>query len=196
MELNLENIYWKVNKKVVVDGINLHVSSGKFIGLLGANGSGKSSLLKTIYKVNQPQRGKITFGTFDLLSLSIKETAKIVAVVGQEMPSEFSFTVKDIVEMGRNPHKKMFENFNQKDKNIVKTALSQVGVAHLANRSFQSLSGGEKQRVLIARALSQQTKLLILDEPTNHLDIKYQLEVLNLVKTLVSRPLPLYMISI
>ena len=113
----------------------------------------------------------------------MKQSAKELAVVEQHNEYNFDFSVEEIVLMGRSPHKRMLEMETAKDYEIVEAALREVGMEEFRNRSFSSLSGGEKQRVMLARALAQETGCLILDEPTNHLDIKYQLELMELVKT-------------
>ncbi|WP_414574895.1 ABC transporter ATP-binding protein [Anabaena sp. CCY 9402-a] len=184
MRLVVENLSCRIEKTPILRDINLEVASGEFVGLIGPNGSGKSSLLRCIYRVLKPDTGRITLNGQDIWQLSPREMAQQTAVVLQETPTEFDFTVEEMVWMGRNPHQGMFERETAKDRDIVREALYQVGMLEFCERSFVSLSGGEKQRVLVARALAQQAQFLILDEPTNHLDIRYQLELLELVKGL------------
>ncbi|NEW05919.1 heme ABC transporter ATP-binding protein [Paenibacillus sp. SYP-B3998] len=184
MNVQVEELSYQIQDKRIIEAIGLQVKQGEFIGLIGPNGSGKSTLLKAIYRVLEPQAGRIIWDGKDLFHLSHKETAKRMAVVSQETSVTFDFTVKDIVSMGRTPHKSIFESDTKKDKEIVEESLDKVGMSHYADRSFTTLSGGEKQRVLIARALAQQAQFLILDEPTNHLDIRYQLQIMDLVKRL------------
>ena len=184
MELQVSQVAWSTEGKKIIDGVSLDTTPGEFIGLIGPNGSGKSTLLRTIYRVLKPIAGYITLAKDNVWHLPTKTVAQKMGVVTQERSSDFDFTVYDIVMMGRNPHKSLFDSTTAEDKEIVYTSLQRVNMIAFAHRQFQTLSGGEKQRVLIARALAQQAKLLILDEPTNHLDIRYQLEILELIKSL------------
>ena len=184
MNLQAENVSWSVAAKQIVDAVSLVVDEGEFVGLIGPNGSGKSSLLRTIYRILQPDSGVIELGGTNVWDVTPSEVARQMAVVMQESTGDFDFSVREIVMMGRNPHKGMFDRETVWDIQLVDDALDQVGIVDFAQRSFLTLSGGEKQRVLIARALVQQAKFLVLDEPTNHLDIHYQLEILELVKRL------------
>ena len=146
------------------------------MGIIGPNGSGKSTLLKCIYRVLKPSGGAVFLDGKELDTYSHKQSARQVAVVAQHNHYSFDFTVHDVVMMGRAPHKRALERDNARDYQLVAQAL--------AHRSFSALSGGEQQRVILARALAQDTPCLILDEPTNHLDIKFQLQLMNLVKGL------------
>ena len=184
MNLQAENVSWSVAAKQIVDAVSLVVDEGEFVGLIGPNGSGKSSLLRTIYRILQPDTGVIELGGTNVWDVTPSEVARQMAVVMQESTGDFDFSVREIVMMGRNPHKGMFDRETVWDIQLVDDALDQVGIVDFAQRSFLTLSGGEKQRVLIARALVQQANFLVLDEPTNHLDIHYQLEILELVKSL------------
>ena len=184
MNLQAENVSWSVAAKQIVDAVSLVVDEGEFVGLIGPNGSGKSSLLRTIYRILQPDTGVIELDGTNVWDVTPSEVARQMAVVMQESTGDFDFSVREIVMMGRNPHKGMFDRETVWDIQLVDDALDQVGIIDFAQRSFLTLSGGEKQRVLIARALVQQAKFLVLDEPTNHLDIHYQLEILELVKSL------------
>ncbi len=161
--------------------VDIIVPDGRFVGLLGPNGSGKSTILKAIYRVHRPVAGQVLLDGVDLLSMRPKDAARRIAVVAQESTVEFDFTVFEMVMIGRTPHKRAFDRDDDTDRAIVAEAIERVGCEDLSHRSFNTLSGGEKQRVLIARAIAQGADHLILDEPTNHLDIRYQLEVLELV---------------
>lgn len=128
--------------------------------------------------------GEITLDGRDLDSLSLRDSALMMSVVTQHNYYNFDFKVEEVVMMGRTPHKRTMEMDNEEDRLIVEDALSKVNMLDLRDRSFSSLSGGEQQRIILARALAQQTPCLVLDEPTNHLDVKYQLEVLDIVKSI------------
>jgi iron complex transport system ATP-binding protein len=184
MSLALDQISVALSGRRIVSDINLTVDDGRIVGLLGPNGSGKSTILKTIYRVNRPAQGTVLIDGEDLLALPAGHAARRVAVVAQEPSVEFALSVYEMVTLGRIPHKRAFERDGARDAELVATALERVGCSDLSSRSFHQLSGGEKQRVLIARAIAQEADHLILDEPTNHLDIRYQVEVLDLVRHL------------
>lgn len=180
--LQVENLSFKIKEKKILKQAGFQVHEGEFVGIIGPNGSGKSTLLKNVYKVLKPQEGKIMFMNRDLLTMSNREMAQQLAVVIQEQEASFDFTVEEVVMMGRHAKKKMMEFENEADREIVHQTLRATGLYEIREQSFITLSGGEKQRAFIARALVQDTPCLLLDEPTNHLDIKYQLELMNLVK--------------
>ncbi len=183
-DLKIDDLYFTIEQVEIVKNVNLEVQHGEFVGLIGPNGSGKSTLLKNIYKVLKPCKGTIVINNKNLLEMSNKETARELAVVAQENDNGFDFSVEDIVIIGRHPYKGLFEANTQEDMLIVDRSLDRVGMLRFKSRSFLSLSGGEKQRVLIARALVQETEFLILDEPTNHLDIGYQISIMDLIKNI------------
>jgi iron complex transport system ATP-binding protein len=184
VSLQLDGVCVDIAGRRIVSDIDLCVQDGCFAGLLGPNGSGKSTILKAIYRVHQPSVGRVLLDGQDLPSLPARQAARRLAVVTQESTVEFAVTVLEMVMLGRIPHKRAFEADSDEDHEITAAALERVGCTPLAGRSFHTLSGGEKQRVLIARALAQGADHLILDEPTNHLDIRYQVEVLELVAEL------------
>lgn len=184
MNIKAENINITLEKNNILKGINIEVDNKEVVGIIGPNGSGKSTLLKCIYRVLKPNDGAILLDEVDIKDMTVKESSKKLAVLSQHNNYNFDFTVKDIVLMGRSPHKKFMERDNKEDYDIVNEALKKVDMLEFKDRSFQSLSGGEQQRVILARALAQQPQCLILDEPTNHLDIKYQLQLMRIVKNL------------
>jgi iron complex transport system ATP-binding protein len=184
VKLDVNQVAVAIESRRIVDEVSLQVAPGEIVGLIGPNGSGKSTLLRSVYRLLKPAAGFVRLGDDDVWKLNARESARRTGVVVQETPSDFDFTVREVVEMGRTPHKGMLEGDNVHDAQIVDDALARVNMTAFVARSFNTLSGGEKQRVLVARALAQQPKLLVLDEPTNHLDIRYQLEILNLVRGL------------
>jgi len=181
VSLRLDGLCVDLAGRRIVAGIDITVGDGQFVGLLGPNGSGKSTILKAIYRVHRPCGGRVLLDGADLLAMKPRDAARRVAVVTQEFVSEFDFTVREMVMIGRTPHKQAFSRDTEADLDTVGAAMERTGCAHLADRSFNTLSGGEKQLTLIARALAQGADHLILDEPTSHLDVRYQVEILELV---------------
>ncbi|POX63004.1 ABC transporter ATP-binding protein [Streptomyces sp. Ru62] len=179
MRLDIDQVTIEAAGTRLVDRIRLAVDSGTFVGLVGPNGSGKSTLLRTVYRALRPTAGTVRLDGDDLHALDPRAAARALAALPQESSAEFDFTVAEVVAMGRLPHR---GRTAASDREICARAMDRTGVAHLADRGFSGLSGGEKQRVLIARALAQQPRVLVLDEPTNHLDIAHQLDVLSLVR--------------
>lgn len=184
MRMNIEDLTYSYGEKEAINHIKLHVKEGEFVGLLGPNGSGKSTVLKNVYRSLTPDSGLITLDGENLLAMSYKKSALKLAVVGQENDVPFDFSVEEIVAMGRTPHKKLFDIDTVQDKEIVHHALEHLGMENMAKRNYLNLSGGEKQRVIIARAIAQECDFFILDEPTNHLDINYQLQIFDFIKRL------------
>ncbi|MEM9745501.1 MAG: ABC transporter ATP-binding protein [Actinomycetota bacterium] len=168
----------------IVRSIDLELVSGEVLALVGPNGSGKSTLLRTLYRALRPHEGTVSVDGTDVWRLRSVDVARTIAVVAQERPDDFDFTVADVVRMGRTPYLGRMARIGASHDRICADALERTGAAHLAARVFHTLSGGEKQRVLIARALAQEPSILGLDEPTNHLDISAQLEILGLVASL------------
>ncbi|WP_178019157.1 ABC transporter ATP-binding protein [uncultured Paenibacillus sp.] len=184
MELTAKEMDIKIGKKEIVKNVSILVKNQQFVGLIGPNGCGKSTLLKSIYKSLVPQKGTVFLDDMDVLKTSEKKVSQRLGVVGQFNEMNFDLTVQQMVMLGRTPHKKMLESDKQEDYAIVEEALRRTNLLDYRDRSYLSLSGGEKQRVILARTIAQQPKFMILDEPTNHLDIRYQLEILSCVKDL------------
>lgn len=181
--LRVEKLSYEIDENTIIEDISFKVKEGSFIGVVGPNGSGKSTLLKNIYKAVEG-RGDIHLKGRRLKAVSSRELAKEMAVVSQHGSSDFDFTVKEMVRMGRYPHKGIFKSYDKRDGEIVKEALVSLGLEGMSHRKFFTLSGGERQRVLIARALAQEADIIVLDEPTNHLDIRYQLQIMEILKGL------------
>ncbi len=184
VDLAVDGVSVAVDSVGIVHAASLDAAAGTFTGVLGPNGSGKSTLLRTIYRSRRPSGGKVFVDGNDVWCVSSKVAAQLTAVVAQEGSSDFDFTVREIVEMGRNPHKRLLQRDTAEDDSLVTRSMSLAGVDRFADRTFATLSGGEKQRVLVARCLAQQAPLLVLDEPTNHLDVCAQFELLDLIRSL------------
>ncbi|MBX9360337.1 ABC transporter ATP-binding protein [Streptomyces sp. WAC04114] len=183
-ELVVDGVTLTAGAHRLVEDVSLTARPGEVIGLVGPNGSGKSSLLRTVYRVLRPAAGHVRVDGTDAWSLPVRQLARTVAAVVQESGADFDLSVREVVAMGRTPHKRLLDGDTPEDAELIDTALDAVDATDLAHRPFDRLSGGERQRVLIARALAQQPSLLVLDEPTNHLDIRHQLDVLNTLRRL------------
>ena len=184
MNLNARDVSVTLSGREIVKQVSLEVKDHRFVGLLGPNGSGKTTLLKSFYRVLKPSAGLVTLDDVDIQKLAYRDTARRMGVISQFTVMNFDFTVEEVVLMGRAPHKTAFSRDTEEDYRIAEDALRRVDMLDFRDRSFNTLSGGEKQRILLARTLAQQVELLILDEPTNHLDIKYQIQIMDVVKGL------------
>ncbi|MFA5015729.1 MAG: ABC transporter ATP-binding protein [Actinomycetota bacterium] len=182
--LSLKNLNFSYGKKKILDDISFNAEKGDFISILGPNGAGKSTLVNLISSILKDYRGQIEVGGRNLKGLSSKDIAKMIAVVPQYTNPGFSFTVAEMVIMGRNPYISRFGAERKEDFNAADEAMEKARVLPFANRKFSELSGGEKQRVIIAQALAQDSPILFLDEPTSHLDINFQIEFMNLFSNL------------
>jgi iron complex transport system ATP-binding protein len=182
--LSTKNISWRTEGNQILDDISFTISEGSFTGVIGPNGAGKSSLLRCLYRFIKPEKGVISFDGQDIWQFNANEYAKSVAVVLQETPSQFNLTVQSVVALGLIPHKTLFARESALELKKISQALSQVGLSDKALQNFEHLSGGEKQRALIARAIVQSPRLLIMDEPTSHLDVRYQIQIMQLAKSL------------
>ena len=178
--IKVKKLEYSIDNEKILENISVTIKEKKFVGIIGANGCGKSTLLKNIYRFLKYKNGEIIIDSIELSDYKSKALAKKMAVLAQKQNMNFDFTVEEIIEMGRYAHHDSL--FTSEKKEIIKEALQSVGLEEMKDRSFLTLSGGEMQRVLIARALAQNSDILILDEPTNHLDIKYQIQVMQLVK--------------
>ncbi len=183
MHLKLENVSSGYIEEVIRE-ISFDAYGGEFIGIVGPNGSGKTTLIRTIAKLLKPRRGTIYLNGENIAKIKIKDLAKVIAVVPQNFQVDFNFNVEDVVLMGRTPHLGRFELESERDFEIAFKAMRMVGCGHLVGRSVNEISGGELQKVIIARALAQEPKVLLLDEPTAHLDINHQIEVMNMLRKL------------
>ena len=182
--LQADNVRFAYGVRPILDGVSLQISPGTIIGILGPNGSGKTTLLRLLSGTRTPTSGSVRLDGTSLSDLSRRAVARRIAVVPQETQLAFEYTVLEMVLMGRHPHLGLFALEGPGDFAVARDALQATGTAHLEDRSFSTLSGGEKQRVVIAAALAQASAILLLDEPTASLDLGYQLEVASLVERL------------
>ncbi len=179
----------------VLESVDLVFDQGGFVGVLGPNGSGKTTLLRLISGVLEPWEGSVSLFGKPLSSFSRKEVARIVGVIPQESYFAFEFTVSEIVLMGRSPYIRRFGFESETDREIATQAMEQTEILHLRDRPVNRISGGERQRVVIARVLAQKPRVLILDEPTSHLDLNHQVEVYDILEKLNSEGLTVIVIS-
>ncbi|MDD4979933.1 MAG: ABC transporter ATP-binding protein [Candidatus Omnitrophica bacterium] len=182
--LKTYNLSGGYGKETIVRDISLDIKHGDFMGIIGPNGSGKTTLLRLASKILSPNKGNIIFHGRDIASMAMKEFAKSVAFVAQDTVVNFPFSVFEIVLMGRTPHLKRLEAETKKDYFFAEKAMAMTDTLHLKEKMIDELSSGERQRVIIAKALAQQPLLLFLDEPTSHLDIGHQIQILDLLRKL------------
>lgn len=185
MEINIKNLNFSYENKEVLKDINLNFKKGKIYTILGPNGTGKSTLLKIINRWLKVPKGKVFYDDMDINLLKTKDIARKVGVIPQENNWQFDFMVKEIVLMGRYIHLGRFENEKDKDIKIADEAMRNTNTYALKNRNINKISGGEKQRVIVARALAQETPVILLDEPVSQLDLYHQLEIINIIQSLV-----------
>ncbi len=171
----------------VLKGVSFEIKDDTFACLLGANGCGKTTILKNILCLMKSSHGRIEFNGHDLTKMKDRERAKLIAYIPQAHEPPFPFTVRDVVLMGRYSHLRGAGRENENDKRIVGEMMQELGIEHLAERSYTELSGGQRQMVIIARALAQEPELLIMDEPTNNLDFGNQYRVLEKVRFLAEK---------
>lgn len=179
-----ERIQVSADGTIIIDNIDCTVARGSLSALVGPNGAGKSTLLRALTAVQTPASGSVQFAGEDLLGMPRRQRARLAAFVEQDATTDSSLTVDMVVRLGRLPHQSLWEAESAESEAIVNESLNTVGMTAFRDREFQNLSGGEKQRVMLARALAQQPQFLALDEPTNHLDIAAQLAVLDLLTQL------------
>lgn len=180
MSLSVTDLTFRYGKRQILDDVTFEVASGAFCALLGPNGSGKSTLVKAVAGVHRPASGTILVDGTDTAGLGRRALAKVVGYVPQHGDAPFDLTVREAVVLGRTPHFGLAPT--SRDWSIVDSAIDRMGLGDLADRNMSELSGGQAQRALIARALAQETRVLLLDEPTSALDLRYQIETLQLVR--------------
>ena len=180
----LSEVWFRYDRDWIIKDISFQMEKGELLGIIGPNGSGKTTLLRILDKILIPQRGKVVIDGLDIGGIRRKEIAQMVAVVPQEPQFSFSFSVLEVVLMGRAPHLRSIGFEGKNDYDIAHRAMELTDTWRFSARTITELSGGERQRVMIARALTQEPEILLLDEPTNHLDINHQVEIMDLIKDL------------
>lgn len=185
-DLEVIGASWAPSKSTrpVLHPTSFRVAAGRVLGVVGPNGAGKSTLLRLLYRFQKPHSGQVRVDGQDIWAMSARSAAKRIAAVLQEQASAFGLTVREIVHLGRTPHRRGLAGAMGDDERIVDQILHSLSLQSFADREFNTLSGGERQRVMVARALAQEPQVLILDEPTNHLDVRHQLEVVSLIRGL------------
>jgi len=187
MRLKIDRVQFYYEARKVLDEISFEAGEGEFIGLIGPNGSGKTTLLKIIDGILKPRVGSVYLDCKRISELDPKELARELAMVPQTADLSFDLKVFDVVMMGRYPYLGRLSFEREVDEEKVRFWMKLTNTLHLAERSIREVSGGERQRVLIARALAQEPRILLLDEPTSNLDVCYQIEIMNLLKELVEK---------
>ncbi len=182
--INVDNITSGYRDNIILKEICFSIDKGDSIGIIGPNGAGKTTLLKTLSRIIRPVKGKVFLDGKDIYKIKPHMFAKMCAMVGQDLHNIFSFTVEEIVLMGRNPYLDLFGQEQKTDMHIVNNVLERTDITELKYRLIDELSAGERQRTLIAKALAQEPQVLLLDEPTAHLDIGYRIDILDLIKSL------------
>jgi len=192
LKLVINGLSFSYNSIAALKDVELELGLNEVLSIVGPNGSGKTTLLKCIDRILKPNQGAVLIDGRDAANIGLDELAKIIGYVPQSSTSTFPYTVFDVVLMGRKPYIRW--SVSERDKEIIAEILKFLGISELAARYFNELSGGEQQKVIVARALAQQPQILLLDEPTSNLDIKHQLEVLSIIKGLTqSRQLSVIM---
>lgn len=182
--LEIKDLVTKIEEKKIINNIHLNLSKGEFLGIVGPNGAGKTTLLRSITNVLKPIDGKIKINNKNIENMNRKEISKIMSMVPQNSFISFPFKAKDVVLMGRSPYKGRFDSINEEDRKEAKKYMNLTNTWQFRDKKVNELSGGEIQRISIARALVQNPQILLMDEPTSHLDLNHEFNVLSLIKEL------------
>jgi len=184
MILHVENLSFRYDQNWILENLTFSMAKGDFLGIVGPNGIGKTTLVKLLYRLMSPQQGRIIIDGKNLSAMTRGEISKKIAVVSQETQINFPFSALEVVLMGRSTHLKGLQFEGQRDFDVAQRAMELTDTVHIAHRPFGEISGGEKQRVFIARALAQETEMVLLDEPTANLDIHHQVQFYDLMTAL------------
>lgn len=179
--LSVSDLCCAFGDKLILDHINLDITDGSFCAVMGPNGCGKTTLLRCIAGLLQPTHGSVEIDGVNVADIPVRQRAREMALVQQHPSKDIAFSAFDLVMMGRNPYQRRLENESQHDRDIVEECMNCTNTWHLKDSFPNQMSGGELQRVMIARALAQQTRILLLDEPTSNLDIAHQFEIMELL---------------
>jgi iron complex transport system ATP-binding protein len=184
--LSVSDVSWRPHKRTapVLNATSFDVEKGHVLGIVGPNGAGKSTLLRLLYRFQAPTTGQVKINDQDIWAMPARKVAQHVAAVLQEQSAAFGLSVREIISLGRTPHRQGYGRGDANDLSVIDNVMDMLDLKGFEHRDFGTLSGGERQRVMVARALAQEPEILILDEPTNHLDIRHQLEVLALIRQL------------
>lgn len=184
--ITAKDLSFGYDDRTIFDKVSFNFEEAGFFGIIGPNGAGKSTLLKLILGFLKPDEGQIQINGASVPQMKRRELAKQIAYVPQQMNVDYDFTVMDILEMGRHPYHGQFDGMTSKERALIQETIEATGLSHLTDHSVTTLSGGELQRLLIGRALVQDTPIILLDEPISHLDIHYQKEIVNLLASIGS----------
>jgi len=182
--IHANQVNFSYDQKQILHNISLEMKAGKFTGIIGPNGSGKTTFAKLMSKLLKPDSSSVYINNEDINDVKISDLAKVMAMVPQASQITYDLTVYEVVMLGRTPHMKRFQRESDYDLNLVKEVMMETDTWQYKDRMIHQLSGGERQRVIIARALAQEPEILILDEPVTYLDIHHQLQVMSLIKKL------------
>ena len=185
--MSVENLSYSYGKTEVLTGVSMDFYQGTFYGIIGPNGCGKSTLLKNLYGYLTPKNGRVRINDEDISKMKARKRSQHVAYVPQETHTGFDFTVFDVIAMGRNPYHTGLDSLNSEDIDCIMTAMKETSTIKLKDKSINELSGGEKQRAILARAFAQDSEIILMDEPVSMLDINHQIEIMDLARSLADQ---------
>ena len=185
--LKAEDLHFSYGKNEVLKGVSMNFYQGTFYGIIGPNGCGKSTFLKNLYGYFTPSEGNVSVYDKNIKSMNARKRAKLIAYVPQETNTGFDFSVYDVIAMGRNPYHSGLQPMSAEDHDKIIEAMEETSTIHLKDKSINELSGGEKQRAILARAFAQDSEIILMDEPVSMLDINHQVEIMDLARSLADK---------